>query len=186
MRKLVVFNQVSLDGYISDAHGDMSWAHRDDPEWNAFASANASGGGELVFGRVTYDLMVRWWPTPQAHEAMPAVAEGMNNLPKVVFSRTLTEATWNNTRLISDDPAAAVRALKAEDGPDLVVLGSASIVAHLADAGLVDVYQVVLNPIALGAGKTMFEGIGASVRLTLKDSRTFSNGNVVLWYEPAG
>ena len=76
MAKLGVFNLVSLDGFIADRNGDMSWAHKDphDAEWNAFTSGNASGEGALVFGRVTYDLMVRWWPTPQAAQAMPVVA----------------------------------------------------------------------------------------------------------------
>ena len=99
MRKLVVFNHVSLDGYFVDANGDMSWAKADhqDAEWNAFVAENASGGGVLVFGRITYELMIQYWPTPLAAQHNPAVAERMNNLPKVVFSRTLDTASWNNT-----------------------------------------------------------------------------------------
>ena len=89
MQKLTVFNHVTLDGYFVDSNGDMSWAHKDDAEWNAFVAENASGGGTLVLGRITYDLMVGFWPTPFALENMPVVAERMNNLPKVVFSRTL-------------------------------------------------------------------------------------------------
>jgi len=66
MQKLIVFNNVSLDGYFVDANGDMRWAHRPDPEWNEFAAGNASGGGTLLFGRATYDLMAGYWPTPLA------------------------------------------------------------------------------------------------------------------------
>src|SRR5438876_10262863 len=123
MRKLVVFNNVSLDGYFTDTKGDMSWAHKQDAEWSAFAQENASGGGELVFGRITYELMASFWPTPLAAQSNPIVAQRMNSLPKVVFSRTLAKASWNNTRLISGDLAAEVRKLKRETGPDLVIMG---------------------------------------------------------------
>ena len=75
MRKLVVFNQVTLDGFFADMNGDMSWAHKDDAEWNAFAADNASGGGQLIFGRVTYDLMAGFWPTPYAIENIPVAAD---------------------------------------------------------------------------------------------------------------
>lgn len=183
MRTLSVFNQISLDGYIADKNGDMSWAHKEDPEWNAFTSENASGGAELVFGRITYDMMAGFWPTPLAHERAPAVAEAMNNLPKIVFSRTLGKATWMNTRLVSGDLATEVRRLKEERGPGLVILGSGSIVAQLTEARLIDEYQVALCPVVLGAGKTMFEGVKAPVPLELKRSRVFGNGSVVLWYE---
>src|SRR5260221_4800620 len=97
MRKLIVFNQVTLDGYVADTSGDMSWAHKQDPEGTAFVADNAGGGGVLLFGRVTYEMMASYWPTPQAMKALPAVAEGMNRLPKVVFSRTLDKVSWRNT-----------------------------------------------------------------------------------------
>jgi len=184
MRKLVVFNNVSLDGCFVDARGDMSWAHRHDAEWGAFVSENASGGGELVFGRVTYDLMAGYWPTAAALESNPVVAEHMNSLPKIVFSRTLDQAAWKNTRLIKGDIASAMKELKREPGPDMVILGSGSIVSQLTEARLIDEYQVVLCPIALGGGRSMFEGVKEKLSLELKKTRAFSNGNVVLWYEP--
>jgi dihydrofolate reductase len=186
MRKLIVFNHVSLDGYFVDANGDMSWAKADhnDAEWNEFVSGNASGEGALVFGRVTYEMMASFWPTPVAMEMMPAVAEGMNRMPKVVFSRTLSEASWNNTNLVKGDLATEMRKLKQEPGPDMVILGSGSIVSQLAQEGLIDEYQIVVNPIALGAGRTMFDGIKEKLRLKLTKSRAFNNGNVLLCYEP--
>ncbi|HVO31544.1 MAG TPA: dihydrofolate reductase family protein [bacterium] len=186
MRTLSVFNQVSLDGYFVDKNGEMRFAHKEDPEWLAFASENASGGGVLVFGRVTYDMMASYWPTPEARKNAPIVAERMNSLPKIVFSRTLEKASWNNTTLINGDIAARMRALKAEPGPDMVILGSGTIVAQLTDARLIDSYQVVVNPIVLGAGRTMFDGLKEPLNLALTKTRTFGNGNVVLWYEPRG
>lgn len=185
MRKLIVFNQVSLDGYICDAKGDMSWAHKSDPEWNAFASQNAGGNGVLLFGRVTYDMMAAWWPTPAAAQAMPAVADGMNRMQKVVFSRTMTKASWQNTTLVKDDIAAAVRRMKASPGEGMVILGSGSIVSQLTQAGLIDEYQMVVNPVVLGGGKTMFAGLQDKVPLRLTSSRPFKNGNVVLSYTRA-
>ncbi len=152
MRKLAVFNNVSLDGCFTDKNNDMSWAHRDsaDAEWNEFVAGNASSEGMLLFGRVTYELMASFWPTPLAAQMMPEVAHGMNNMPKVVFSKTMEKAAWNNTTLVMDDLESAVRKLKSESGPDMVILGSGSIVSQLAREGLIDEYQIVVVPVVLG------------------------------------
>lgn len=187
MRKLIAFNHISLDGYFVDGSGDFRWASKgsDDPEFSAFVAENASGGGELVFGRVTYSLMASYWPTPIADQHMPEVAKAMNASPKVVFSRTLDKAEWNNTRLLKGDLAAEVRKLKEEDGPGMCVLGSGTIVSQLAAAGLIDEYQVVLDPVALGSGRSMFDGIPTPLSLKLTKTRVFKNGKVFLCYEPA-
>ena len=116
MRRLMVFNHVTLDGYFTDPKGDMSWAHKQDAEWDAFVAQNAKGGGVLVFGRITYEMMAGFWPTPMALKSFPAVAERMKSLPKVVFSRTLDKASWNNTKLVKGDIAAEVRRMKQEPG----------------------------------------------------------------------
>jgi dihydrofolate reductase len=186
MRELIVFNHVSLDGFFVDQSGDMSWAKvgADDPEWAAFLAENATGGAELVFGRITYDLMVSYWPTPLAAQQNPVVAERMNHLPKVVFSRTLDRVSWSNARLVRGDLVAAVRGLKQEPGDGLVILGSGRIVAQLAPAGLIDQYQVVVNPIVLGRGRTMFDGVRERLGLKLTRTRAFANGNVFLCYQP--
>jgi dihydrofolate reductase len=185
MRKLVVFNHVSLDGYFVDVNGDMSWAKAGpgDAEWDAFVAENASGGGVLVFGRITYELMASFWPTPFAIENMPVVAEGMNNMPKVVFSRTLDQASWNNTKLVKGDLAAEIRQMKKEPGEGMTILGSGSIVSQLTQEGLIDEYQVVLNPIVLGKGRTMFDGVKDKLNLKLTKTRAFGNGKVFLCYE---
>jgi dihydrofolate reductase len=184
MRKLIVFNSISLDGYFVDQKGDMSWAHNGSAEFDAFVEENAKGGGVLVFGRKTYDLMVSFWPTPMAAQAYPVVAERMNNLQKVVFSKTMDKPSWNNTRLLKGNIAAEIRKMKQEPGVDMVIMGSGSIVSQLAQEGLIDEYQVVVIPVVLGAGRTMFESVRDRVRLKLTKNRTFSNGNVFLCYEP--
>lgn len=114
MRRLTVFDSVSADGYFTDAKGDMSWAHKSDPEFDDFTASNAKGDGTLLFGRVTYEMMKSFWPTPEAAKAFPDVAKGMNEMPKVVFSRSIEEATWQNTKLVKEDPAAAVKKMKQE------------------------------------------------------------------------
>src|SRR5881296_3727018 len=160
MRRLVVFNNVTLDGYFTDSNNDMSWAHKNaDEEWNRFTAENASGGGVLLFGRKTYDLMVSFWPTKQAYEMMPTVAEQMNELPKVVFSRSMDKASWNNTKLIKDNIADEVRKMKNESGDNMVIMGSGSIVSQLTQEGLIDEYEFVVHPLILGSGRTMFEGV---------------------------
>jgi dihydrofolate reductase len=186
MRKLIVFNHVTLDGYFVGANGDFSWAHQgnDDPEYSAFVAENASGGGQLLFGRVTYELMASYWPTPIADQHNPAVAKGMNSMAKVVFSRTLTQTSWNNTKLVKGDIAAEVRKMKNESGPGMAILGSGSIVAQLALERVIDEYQMMVDPVALGTGRSMFDGIKAQLNLKLTKTRTFGNGKVYLCYEP--
>lgn len=186
MPRLIVFENVTLDGYFSGANGDISWAHKDqkDPEWDAFVAENASGEGRLLFGRKTYELMASYWPTPLAAQNDPAVAEGMNSLPKTVFSRTLEKASWSNTRLVKGGLAEEVRRMKKGPGADIAILGSGSIVSQLAPEGLIDEYQIVVNPVVLGAGRTMFGSVKAKLALKRTKVRAFGNGNVLLCYEP--
>lgn len=185
-RVLSSFMQISLDGYYCDSRGDMSFAHKspEDEEWTAFVSGNASGEGMLLFGRTTYEMMAAWWPTPMAAEAMPVVAAAMNARPKVVFSRTMRSVDWTNTTLVRDDPVEAVRRMKSEEGPDMAILGSGSLVAQLADADLVDVFQVVIVPVALGDGRPFLAGLSRPLDLVQTKTRTFANGSVALWYVP--
>ena len=187
MRRLAVFENLSLDGFFADSNSDMSFAKSpiEDAEFDAFVSQNASGEGIMLFGRVTYEMMARFWPTPAAAQMMPAVAQGMNARPKIVFSNTLREATWNNTTPMSGDAVANVRKLKAEDGPDLVVLGSGSIVSQLAQARLIDEYQLCIAPVVLGTGRALFPDVTEPLRLNLSKTRSFRNGNVFVSYEGA-
>ena len=172
MGKLVVFNSVSLDGYFTDANADMSFAHNTNPdeEWDSFVSNNARGGGILLFGRITYELMASFWPTPSAAENMPVVAERMNNLPKVVFSRTMDKALWNNTKLVKDDLMGEIQKMKKESGEGMAVMGSGSIVSQLSQHGLIDEYQIVVIPVALGKGRTMFEGMKGKLPLKVNQN----------------
>jgi dihydrofolate reductase len=183
MRNLVVFNLVTIDGYFTGRDGDISW-HNVDAEFQQLAEEKSNSGNTLLFGRVTYELMTGYWPSPEALRNDPIVARGMNNSPKIVFSRTLDRVDWVNTRLVKDDMLGEVRKLKQQSGKDLTILGSGSIVAQLAQAGLIDEYQILLNPVVLGKGRTMFEGIRDRIAMKMTSTRTFGNGNVLLCYKP--
>ena len=187
MRKLGVFENISLDGYFSDALGDMGWAHdgAQDAEFTEFTAGNAKGGGALLFGRVTYEMMANFWPTDAAAQMMPEVARQMNALPKYVFSNTLKKADWTNTTILFGEPAAELARLKKEDGGDITILGSGTIVTQLAQARLIDSYAFVVCPVVLGRGRTLFEGVKERQPLKLEQSRSFKNGKTFLSYTAA-
>jgi dihydrofolate reductase len=180
MRKLRVFESISIDGYFTDSGGDMNWAHagREDAEFADWVSGNATSGGELLFGRKTYQMMEAFWPTALAAQQMPDVAKGMNAARKYVASRTI-EPTWNNTHLLRAELIEAIRHLKSSEGPDITVLGSGSLASQLGEAHLVDEYQFVIIPAALGDGRTVFK---QRCNLRLLEQRAFRCGNVVVVY----
>ena len=190
MQKLMVFNNTSLDGYFVDAQGNEYFARNPipDEEWDAFVNSNASGrgGGTFLFGRVTYERMAQFWPTPAAASALPMVAKKMNVTPKVVFSRTLDRADWENTSLMKGDLVAEVRKLKEAPGDGILIFGSGTLVSQLTEARLIDEYQIVQTPVALGKGRTLFDGMKKMLLLKLVEARPFKNGNVFLRYQPSG
>ena len=186
MAQLHAFIMTSVDGCYADPRGDMSFAHagKEDAEYQEYVQGNARGGGMLLFGRVTYELMIQYWPTPAALQQNPIVAERMNAGPKAVFSRTLKSASWNNTTLLKGELTAEVQKLKEGDR-DITTLGSGSLVTQLANAGLVDELTIVVIPVILGGGKRVFDGLTDPRGLKLTKTRSFKNGKVVLSYEPA-
>jgi dihydrofolate reductase len=187
MPTLSAFMNISIDGCFADANGDMSAFHalQHDPEFQAFVEDNARGGGRLVFGRKTYDMMASYWPTPMALQQNPVVAAQMNARQKIVVSRRMKTADWANTSVLNGDLASEVKKLKAAPGPDMVILGSGSIVAQLSELKLLDGLQLVVNPVAFGDGRKLMEGLKANLPWQLKRSRTFANGAVFLDYAPA-
>ena len=186
MRTISMFNNISLDGFFTDARNDMSWAHGGggDAETQEFTRSNAAGGGALLFGRVTYDLMRSFWPTEMAKRQMPEVAKGMNEMPKYVASRTLKSADWQNTTVLEGDLLSAVKKLKAGSGSGITIMGSGQIVAQLAEAGLIDEFQFIVIPMIIGSGRSLFEGVNRRPTLKRTSSRLFGNGNTLLTYAP--
>jgi dihydrofolate reductase len=183
MRKLFSFNLVTLDGFFEGPDQDISW-HNVDNEFNEFAIQQASTLDTILFGRVTYELMASYWPTPAAQADDPIVAELMNRLPKIVFSRTPQKVEWHNTRLVKDGVAEEITKLKQQPGQDLAVFGSANLLSTLVQMDLVDEHRIMVNPVVLGSGTPLFQGIKDKLLLKLRETRTFRSGNVLLYYQP--
>ncbi len=184
MAKVIVFNMITLDGYMAGPAGEIDWHHVGE-EFNDFAIQQLEEIGALLFGRVTYEMMASYWPTPNALAGDPVVAKKMNALPKVVFSRSLQAADWQNARLVKGDAAAEVARLRQQPGKDLFIFGSADLANALIQKNLIDEYRLMVNPVVLGSGKPMFGHLGQPLKLDLINSRTFQNGNVLLVYRPA-
>jgi dihydrofolate reductase len=183
MGKLTVFNFVTLDGYFKGLNEDISW-HRHDVEENEYAAGMLHSGDTLLFGRVTYDLMASYWPTPAAIQNDPVVAERMNAAEKIVFSRTLEKVEWNNTRLVKEAVGEELTSMKQMPGKNMTLLGSGSILTQFAQQGLIDEFQIMLDPVALGVGTPIFKGIQHRQHLKLVTTRAFKNGVVLLCYQP--
>ncbi len=181
MRKISVFMMVSLDGYYARPNGDLDW-HVVDSEFNQFAQAQLSEMDTLVFGRITYELMERYWQTKEAIDRDPAVAGFMHALPKIVFSKTLPSVSWHNARLFHTVNAAEIRTWKQQPGRDMLILGSGTIVQQLTNFQLLDEYRLMVNPVILGQGKSFFTDIALKPSLTLRKATAFNSGNVLLTY----
>jgi dihydrofolate reductase len=184
MRKVIFFNLTSLDGYFEGPNRGINW-HNVDEEFNEFAVQQTGEFGALLFGRVTYELMAGYWPTESAKRDDPIIAELMNSLPKFVFSKTLKKAEWSNTKLVKDGFVDEVSKLKQQSGKDIAIFGSSDLAVTLIDQGLINEYRIMINPIVLGDGKSLFNGIQNKLDLKLMKTRTFGNGNVLLYYVPA-
>lgn len=188
MRRIVVTEFVSADGVMEDPGGAEGFRHGgwtfrfDDEEGMKYKLEETLGHDALLLGRLTYEGFAKAWPSVSDDVGF---ADKMNGMPKYVVSSTLTEATWNNSTILGGDLAAEVGALKAQDGGDLLVAGSASLVRALTDLGLVDEYRLMMFPIALGQGKRLFDGLADAVSLRLVDAKPLQSGTVILTYHPA-
>ena len=184
MRKLIMWNMVTLDGLFE---GSKSW----DLDWHKyfwskdlaeFTLEQLKTAGALLFGRTTYEGMAAYWTAAEGEQA--EVAALMNSLPKYVFSGTLEAADWNNSTLISSHARETVQDLKQQDGKDLFIFGSAYLTASMMSAGLIDEFRLGLNPLLLGRGSPLFARSGIEVRLKLLEARPFQSGIVLLRYAP--
>jgi dihydrofolate reductase len=181
MRKVVFAINITTDGYCS--HTDMIA----DDEMHGYFTSLLRNADLLVYGRVTYQLMVPYWPgvavNPTEREAINAFARVFDSLDKVVFSTTLKDAGGNHTRIVRGNLAEEVRALKRQPGKDICV-GSLSIASQLSVPGLIDEYHFVVHPVVAGKGPRLFETVKPpeSLRLDLIGSKTFQSGVIALHY----
>jgi len=181
MRKLIMWNLVTLDGFFE---GPKSW----DIDWHdvvwgdemeKYAIEQSKSTGMLLFGRVTYEGMAGYWPSQKGE-----VADFMNTIPKIVFSRTLKKAEWNNTRLVREHAAEEVAKLKRQPGKNLFVFGSANLSATLLKHGLFDELDLALTPVLLGRGNPLFKASPDRLKMKLLEARPLKSGGVILRYEP--
>lgn len=183
MRKIIVFENVSLDGFMAGPNGELDWATRDD-EIARDSQARQEPTGHFLFGRVTYEMMASFWPTPAGKAASPIFAQSLNNTPKIVFSNSLQKADWQHTEVMKDINQDEILRLKNQPGGDMMIFGSGTVVSRLARLGLVDEYQLVINPVILGKGMPLFKDVTEMIRLKLVKTKTFRSGIVLLQYQP--
>jgi dihydrofolate reductase len=185
MRKLVLFMHLSLDGFAADLNHGLDFLTYD-AALQQYADELVRTVGSPVYGRTTYQLMERYWPTilkkDNADKHSLEHAQWVENVPKIVFSKTLTEVTWNNTRLIQDNIVENVRELKQQPGKDLVIFGSPGLAASFMNMGLIDDYKLTVHPIILGSGISVFTDNSLRSKLKLVDSKTLTSGVVTLHY----
>lgn len=186
MRKIIVSNYVSLDGFIAGPEGEIDWFVWDE-EMAKYSRDLLYSIDTLLFGRVTHELMAGYWPTASPPSEDQVIIDAMNNLPKIVFSRTLARADWTNTTLVKEINKEEILKMKQQPGMDMVIFGSGSIVSAFSQLALIDEYRMIVNPVVLGRGKPLFKDIRERINLKLLKTKTFSsNGNVVLYYGQAG
>jgi dihydrofolate reductase len=185
MRKLVLFMHVSLDGFATDTKGGLDWISYDS-ELQQYADGIVATVGSPIYGRGTYELMAGYWPgvlaNPDASESSKAHAQWVDNVTKIVFSRTMKKAAWNNTIVINDNIADEINTLKQQPGKDLVIFGSPGLAHSCMELDLIDEYQLTLNPVLLGSGKPVYQDIKNKTNLKLVKATTLQSGVVGLHY----
>ena len=198
LRRIIMFNRVTADGYFAATDGNLNWVVPDDTLDSAGVEAIPSVD-TMLFGRRTYEMFERFWPRalddsstaadPHAagrrSPAMRAMAIWINEATKLVFSRTLKDVTWKNSRLVHELDPREIEAMKRQPGRNMIVFGSGSLVSQLTQHGLIDEYQFVVSPILLGSGRPLFSGGSKSSALDLIEVNKYQSGNVMLRYARA-
>lgn len=180
MRNIVLLMGISIDGYVSGGpERDIGGGEAEHPDVSARKMEWISSAGAHGMGRVTYGEMSGFWPTSDNEFAKP-----MNEIPKVVFSRTLTEAGWPTTTIAGGPLEDEVAKLRSEDGGDVIVYGGYTLAQALTRANLVDEYRLVARPVALGSGEPMFKNLTAERRLELVEVTPYPDSTVISIYRP--
>ncbi|MGE5123935.1 MAG: dihydrofolate reductase family protein [Acidobacteriaceae bacterium] len=188
MRKIILSIPITLDGYIEGPHRELDWVNADD-DLHDYFTQQLKNTDLLLFGRVAYELLASYWPNatsdPNLPRGMVDFANTINPLPKIVFSRTLEDAGWNTSIRRSIIPAEIVE-MKNQPGKDIGLSGGASIAQAFLHHALVDEIRLMVQPVAIGNGKSLFGGLGDSLKLELLSQQAFESGAVALCYRPDG
>jgi dihydrofolate reductase len=188
MRKVILFMHMSLDGFVCGPNDEMDWTTMDDDGIGEYLIPELQKTVDtMLVGRILYQGFEQYWPTvpenPASNPKLVAFAHWMADTPKLVFSNTLKKVNWKNSRLATSDPTNTVEQLKKEAGGDMVIFGGASLAAHFVKHNLVDEYRIKLEPVALGKGKSLYQGLPSRLKLNLVRSKTFSSGVAALHYD---
>jgi dihydrofolate reductase len=184
VRKIFASLTASVDGYYEGPNQEFDWPIVDE-EFDKFSTEQLDEVDTLLFGRVTYEGMAAYWTTPQARQDDPRTAATMNDISKIVVSRTLERVDWANSRLIRERVAEELTAVKQRPGKDIAVFGSSDLTVSLIGLGLLDELRIMVSPTILGAGRSMYNTADRRIKLELLAARTFHSGNVLLRYRPA-
>lgn len=187
MKKIIAFEWLSLDGYIGGPNGETDWFVWDE-EVGIAAKKVQSKTDTLLFGRTTYDIMANYWPTSASASEDPVITDFMNDTNKIVFSKTLEKVDpiitgWKNTRLVNEITPEQIKKIKQQADKNILIYGSGSIVSQLMKSGLIDEYQIMINPVILGSGKPLFQNIEEKLTLKVIRIKRFKCGNVMITYQ---
>jgi dihydrofolate reductase len=197
-RRIVTFEWVTADGYFAAADGNLDWVVPDEAQAKA-AAADIASFDTVLFGRRTYEIFERFWrhlvvdasgTVPDPHRPGRRSSEhgvmaiALNRMTKIVFSRSMKEATWENSRLIRELDPRDIQHIKSQPGKDLIIFGSGSIVTELTRHGLIDEYQFAICPVLLGSGKLLLSNLSKRLPLELREAKTLPSGDIILRYAP--
>jgi dihydrofolate reductase len=184
MRKIFLFMNTSLDGYYAAPDGSLDGFHHRDDRFEAFQAEQSRVVDTILLGRKTYEMMRSFWPTEQAASLNPGVAEFMNSRTKVVVTRQSGyQPGWQNVQVIGTEVMGEVRRLKDQPGGEIIIMGSNDLSRSLVQAKLIDELQILVNPVLLGNGLTLFQGLAEIVELKLVGSQAFPSGKILLTYQ---
>jgi dihydrofolate reductase len=191
MRKVILAMNITLDGFISGANGELDWVTMDEEIDNSLLPDLLSTVDTALIGRVLYQGFANYWPSAETKN--PSLSKGeiefahwINNAPKIVFSKTLEKVEWTNSTLVKENIAQEIAKLKQQPGKDLVLFGGVNIAQTFVSLGLIDEYRLLVSPVVLGSGKPLFKDIKNRRDLKLLKSKTFKSGAVGLHYQPEG
>jgi dihydrofolate reductase len=187
MRKLIVSMNITLDGFMSGPHCELDWHFN---SWNEemaqVAAEQLSRADTIILGRITYRAMARYWPLQAQSLACArqdiAFADMMNTYAKIVFTKTLQQSEWNNSKLVKTSIAREIASLKQQPGKEMIIYGSGKIVAALMQLNMIDEYQLWIHPVILGKGKPFFGKLRDNIGIKLVSTTTFSSGVVMMRY----
>ncbi len=180
MRKIIVSEMITLDGFFEDTTKGIAW-HQINEEFLEYARELLNNADTLLFGRITYQMMAAYWSNAANEDAV--ITHKMNHLNKIVFTKTLKRASWNNSQIARGSLPEEIVNLKKMPGKDIGILGSGTLVSELTRLGLIDEYRLAVNPVILGSGNPLFKGIPDKVSLKLFQIKTLGTGVVILYYK---